>query len=124
MLILSLYKGVFIFWTLVEVMETEQELDRKLCEIRDILKEIESLGPWLKGAIIKGKSNKYVKKDGSVSVYKTSPVLQYSVGPGKRKSLRVTPERVPAITAMLKSGKRYQKLRERYEALVAEVALS
>ena len=110
------------------VMRKEQDADRetdmKFQEIRDILDEIEALGPWLKGTILEGKFNKYTKKDGSVSTYKTSSILQYSVGPGERKSLRVTPEREPAIIEMLKSGERYQKLKGRYEALSAELALS
>ena len=91
--------------------------------MRGIIAEIEAIGPWLEGNLLAGKSNKYTKKDGSISVYNTSPVLQYRVGPKTRKSVRIKPEMVPEITRLLACGKRCRDLMRRYQALSAEAAL-
>ena len=100
---------------------TERDI---LNEMRSVLAEVRALGPCLDGNLLKNKSNKYVKKDGSVSVYAAPPVLQYRAGPGKRRSARVPEGRVAEIERLLAAGKSYRKLMARYTALAAELALS
>ena len=95
-----------------------------LREMRSVLAEVRALGPCLDENLLKNKSNKYVKKDGSVSVYAAPPVLQYRAGPGKRRSARVPEGRVAEIERLLAAGKSYRKLMARYTALAAELALS
>ena len=95
-----------------------------LREMRSVLAEVRALGPCLDGNLLKNKSNKYVKKDGSVSVYAAPPVLQYRAGPGKRKSRRVAAGRVADVERLLEAGRRYKRLMARYAALAAELALS
>ena len=100
---------------------TEHEM---ITEMRGILAEVRAIGPCLEGNLLKNKSNKNVKKDGSVSVYAAPPVLQYRAGPGKRRSARVPEGRVAEIERLLAAGKSYRKLMARYTALAAELALS
>lgn len=100
---------------------TEREM---IVEMRDILNEVRAIGPCLDGNLLKNKSNRYVKKDGSVSVYAAAPVLQYRAGPRKRKSRRVPTQRVAEVERLLEAGKRFKRLMARYVALAAELALS
>lgn len=100
---------------------TEREM---IAEMRSILAEVRAIGPCLDGHLLKNKSNKYVKKDGSVSVYAAPAVLQYRTGPRKRKSRRVPSARVADVERLLEAGGRYKRLMARYAALAAELALS
>ena len=100
---------------------TEREM---ITEMRGILAEVRAIGPCLDGNLLKNKSNKYVKKDGSVSVYAAPAVLQYRVGPGKRKSRRIPAGRVADVERLLDAGRRYRRLTVRYAELAAELALS
>jgi len=100
---------------------TEREM---ITEMRGILAEVRAIGPCLDGHLLKNKSNKYVKKDGSVSVYAAPAVLQYRAGPGKRKSRRVAAGRVADVERLLEAGRRYKRLMARYAALAAELALA
>jgi len=93
-------------------------------EMRGILAEVRAIGPCLDGNLLKNKSNKYVKKDGSVSVYAAPAVLQYRTGPRTRKSRRVPAGRVADVERLLEAGRRYKRLMARYAALAAELALS
>lgn len=95
-----------------------------IAEMRSILTEVRAIGPCLDGHLLKNKSNKYVKKDGSVSVYAAPAVLQYRAGPGKRKSRRVAAGRVADVERLLEAGRRYKRLMARYAALAAELALA
>ena len=52
---------------------TERET---ILAMRGILAEVRDIGPCLDGHLLKNKSNKYVKKDGTVSVYAAPAVLQ------------------------------------------------
>lgn len=100
---------------------TERDI---LNEMRGVLAEVRALGPCLDGNLLKNKTNRYVKKDGSVSVYAAPPVLQYRVGPGKRRSRRVPAGKVAEIGRLLEAGRLYRGLMDRYTALAAELALS
>jgi len=100
---------------------TEREMTT---EMRGILAEVRDIGPCLDGHLLKNKSNKYVKKDGTVSVYAAPAVLQYRTGPRKRKSRRVPAGRVADVERLLEAGRRFKRLMARYEALAAELALS
>lgn len=100
---------------------TEREIIK---EMRDILAEVRAIGPCLDGNLLKNKSSRYTRKDGSVSVYPASPVLQYRAGPGKRRSVRVPAGKVAEIGRLLEAGRRYRRLTARYAALAAELALS
>ena len=100
---------------------TEREI---LKEMRDILAEVRAIGPCLDGNLLANKSNRYTKKDGSVSVYPAPPVLQYRVGPGKRRSKRIPREKVAEVERLLEAGARHRRLMARYAALAAELALS
>jgi len=100
---------------------TEREI---LKEMRDILAEVRAIGPCLDGNLLANKSNRYKKKDGSVSVYPAPPVLQYRVGPGKRRSKRIPREKVAEVGRLLEAGASYRRLMARYAALAAELALS
>ncbi|MDD4101375.1 MAG: hypothetical protein PHU80_01925 [Kiritimatiellae bacterium] len=100
---------------------TEHEM---ITEMRGILAEVRAIGPCLEGNLLKNKSNKYVKKDGSVSVYAAPAVLQYRAGPRKRKSRRIPAGRVADVERLLDAGRRYKRLMARYAALAAELAHS
>lgn len=93
-------------------------------EMRDILAEVRDIGPCLDGNLLANKSNRYTKKDGSVSVYPAPPVLQYRVGPGRRRSKRIPRAMVAEVERLLEAGARYRSLMGRYAALAAELALS
>lgn len=92
-------------------------------ELRQIVTEAESLGPYLEGNLLKGKKDKYTCKDGSVSEYATSPVLQYRIGSGQRKSKRIPLDKVEVIERLLKAGIQRKKLMDRHLELSAEIAL-
>lgn len=100
---------------------TEREI---IVEMRDILNQVRAIGPCLDGNLLANKTNRYTKKDGSVSVYPAPPVLQYRVGPGKRRSRRVPAGKVAEIGRLLEAGRLYRGLMDRYTALAAELALS
>jgi len=92
-------------------------------QLRDIAAEAEAIGPYLEGHLLGGKRAKYTKKDGSVSVYPTAPVLQYRAAHGKRKSKRIPADRVARVKRLLEAGKRRRDLLERHRELSAELAL-
>lgn len=92
-------------------------------EIRHIVKEAESIGPYLEGNLLKNKKAKYTCADGSVSEYATSPVLQYRVGPGKRKSKRIPLDKVEVVERLLKAGIQRKELMDRHLELSAKIAL-
>jgi hypothetical protein len=100
---------------------TERET---IAEMRRILTEVRAIGPCLDGNLLANKTNRYTKKDGSVSVYPAPPVLQYRAGPGKRRSMRIPAGSVAGIRRLLEAGRRYRDLTARYAALAAGLALS
>ena len=100
---------------------TEREI---IIEMRDILAEVRAIGPCIDGVLLRNKSNRYTRKDGSVAVYPAAPVLQYRAGPGKRRSKRVPHGRVAEIELLIEAGRRYKRLMARHAALAAELALS
>lgn len=99
---------------------TEREI---IVEMRDILTEVRAIGPCLDGNLLVNKTNKYRKKDDTVSIYPALPVLQYRVGPGKRRSRRIPADRVAEVERLLDAGRRYRRLMARYTSLAAELAL-
>ena len=99
------------------------DIDRILKELRDIVAEAEALGPYLDGHLLGGKQAKYTKKDGSISCYVTAPVVQYRIGPGKRKSKRVPADQIGRVKRLLDAGKKRQALLNRHLALSAMLAL-
>lgn len=92
-------------------------------ELRQIVTEAESIGSYLEGNLLKGKKTKYTCKDGSISEYTTSPILQYRVGPCKRKSKRIPLDKVDVVEHLLKAGIQRKKLMDRHLELSAEIAL-
>ena len=100
---------------------TERET---IVEMRNILTEVRAIGPCLDGNLLTNKSNRYTKKDGSVSVYPAPAVLQYRAGPGKRRSKRIPAGKLAEIGKLLEAGRRYRTLMARYTALAAGLALS
>ena len=100
---------------------TERET---ILAMRGILAEIRAIGPCLDGVLLKNKTNRYTKKDGSVSVYAAPPVLQYRAGPGKRRSRRIPAGSVAGVERLLESGARCKGLMARYAALAADLALA
>lgn len=100
---------------------TEREI---IAEMSNVLAEVRAIGPCLDGSLLANKTNRYTKKDGSVSVYPAPPVLQYRVGPGRRRSKRIPAGKVAEVERLLEAGVRYRKLMARYAALAAELALS
>lgn len=92
---------------------TEREI---LKEMRGILDEVRAIGPCLDGNLLANKTNRYTKKDGSVSVYPAPPVLQYRVGPGKRRSKRIPREKVAEVERLLEAGARHRRLMTRYRS--------
>jgi hypothetical protein len=104
-------------------MEKDAKTATIIEQMRTIIADVQTIGPFLEGDLLQNKKNKHVKKDGTVSWYKTSPILQYRVGPGKRKSKRIKADQVEEIKKLLAAGKRYRQLMVRYQALAAELAL-
>ena len=92
-------------------------------ELRQIVTEAESIGSYLEGNLLKGKKAKYTCKDGSISEYTTSPVLQYRVGPNKRKSKRIPFDKVALVERLLEAGIQRRKLMDRHLELSAMDAL-
>ena len=92
-------------------------------ELARITTEAESIGPYLEGNLLKNKKTKYTRKDGTVSEYPTSPVLQYKVSKGKRKSKRIPKEKVRIVERMLKAGIKRKELMSRHRELSAMLAL-
>ena len=92
-------------------------------ELARITTEAESIGPYLEGNLLKNKKTKYTRKDGTVSEYPTSPVLQYKVSKGNRKSKRIPKGKVRIVERMLKAGKRRMELMSRHRELSAMLAL-
>jgi len=99
------------------------DIDRILKELRDIVVEAEALGPYLDGHLLSGKQAKYTKKDGSISCYGTAPVVQYRIGPGKRKSKRVPADQIGRVKRLLDAGKKRRTLLDRHLVLSAILAL-
>lgn len=104
-------------------MEKDAKTATIIEQMRTIIADVQTIGPFLEGDLLQNKKNKHVKKDGTVSWYKTSPILQYRVRPGKRKSKRIKADQVEEIKKLLAAGKRYRQLMVRYQALAAELAL-
>ncbi|MDD2599556.1 MAG: hypothetical protein PHO37_10065 [Kiritimatiellae bacterium] len=92
-------------------------------ELRQIAAEAESIGPYLEGNLLKGKKAKYLCKDGTVSEYLTSPVLQYRVGPNERKSKRIPFGKVDVVERLLEAGVRHKKLMNQHLKLSSIIAL-
>jgi len=92
-------------------------------ELTRITAAAESIGPYLEGHLLKNKKTKYTCKDGTVSEYPTSPVLQYKVSKENRKSKRIPKGKVPIVERMLKAGKRRKDLMCRHRELSAMLAL-
>ena len=104
-------------------MKTESTGMKIIRAMRTVIAEAEAIGPWIDGQLLKNKRTKYVKKDGSVSYYPTLPILQYRVGPGKRRSKRIPLERVAEIERLIQAGARFKALMSRYGTLAARLAL-
>ena len=104
-------------------MEHESKSIEIIREMRSVIAEAEAIGPWIDGHLLKNKRTKYVKKDGSVSYYPTLPILQYRVGPGKRRSKRIPLERVAEIEQLIRDGARFKALMARYTELAARLSL-
>jgi hypothetical protein len=102
---------------------TEQKIVERM---RKISKEALAIGPWLKGNLLRGKKNKYTKKDGTISVYVAPAILQYRVAAGAkgRHSKRIPVSRLEEIQGLLEAGNEYTKLMEEYAGLAAVLALS
>ena len=92
-------------------------------ELARITTEAEAIGPYLEGNLLKNKKTKYTRKDGTVSEYPTSPVLQYKVSKGNRKSKRIPKGKIPVVERMLKAGRRRKDLMCRHRELSAMLAL-
>ena len=104
-------------------MKTESTGMEIIRAMRTVIAEAEAIGPWIDGQLLKNKRTKYVKKDGSVSYYPTLPILQYRVGPGKRRSKRIPLERVAEIEQLIRDGARFKALMARYTELAARLSL-
>lgn len=98
--------------------------DQAIDELRRVVAEAESVGLYLEGNLLKGKRHKYTRKDGTVSEYPTSPVLQYNAGAGRRKSKRIPPAKVEIVERLLENGIRRKKLMARHRELTAIIALN
>lgn len=105
-------------------MKTDQSYAEATAEMRQIITEAESIGPWLDGHLLTNKTTKYLKKDGSISEYPTTPILQYRVGPKRRKSKRIPQDKVARVTELLDAGQRYKELMQRYGELASALALN
>lgn len=92
-------------------------------EMNATLKSIQALGPCLEGSIKENTKAKYVKKDGSVSEYSTTSILQYRIGPKKRGYRRIPASHIGDVRRLLKNGKRYRELAGHFETLSAQLAL-
>jgi len=92
-------------------------------ELARITAEAESIGPYLEGNLLKNKKTKYTCKDGTISEYPTSPVLQYKVSKGVRKSKRIPKGKIAVVERMLKAGRRRRELMCRHRELSAMIAL-
>ena len=100
-------------------MKSQEITDKLQC----IAAEAESIGPYLEGNLLKNKKTKYTCRNGKVSEYPTSPVLQYKASKGKRKSKRIPKGKVPVVESMLRAGKRREELMSRHRELSAMLAL-
>lgn len=92
-------------------------------QLRQIVTEAELIGPYLEGNLLKGKKAKYTCKDGTVSEYATSPILQYKVGSGKRKSKRIPLDKVDVVERLLKAGIKRRALMDQHLEFSAKIAL-
>jgi hypothetical protein len=92
-------------------------------EMDGIAREILALGPCLEGSLKENPKTRYVKKDGTVSEYPTSPILQYNDGTGKRRYCRIPRDKVGEVRRLLENGRKYRELASRYEKLGARLAL-
>ena len=92
-------------------------------ELKCIAAEAEAIGPYLEGNLLKNKKTKYTRKGGEISEYPTSPVLQYKVSKGKRKSKRIPKGKIAVVERMLEAGKRREELMSRHRELSAILAL-
>lgn len=92
-------------------------------EMNETLKSIQALGPCLEGSLKENAKAKYVKKDGSVSKYSTTPILQYRIGPKKRGYRRIPASHIGDVRRLLKNGNRYRELAGHFETLSAQLAL-
>ncbi len=102
---------------------SDTETDGIEREMDEITREIRALGPCLEGSLKENVKARHVKKDGTVSEYPTSPILQYRAGPRERKWRRIPPAKVAEVRRLLENGRRYRKLISRYEHLSARLAL-
>lgn len=98
----------------------QQQIERELDAVEA---EIRGFGPYLEGNLLGNKKARYVKKDGTVSLYATAPVLQYRAGPGRRKSKRVAPGMLARVRELLEAGARMRTLRARHRELTAALVL-
>jgi hypothetical protein len=82
--------------------------------------EIAQITLYLEGSLQKS-AKRYVKKDGSVSVYELPPVLQYPKEHGQGR-MRIPARHLALVRELLEEGKRRRKLLERHRALSLELA--
>jgi len=97
--------------------------DSIMKELHEIVAEAAMIGPYLEGHLLGGKQAKYTKRDGSVSIYPTAPIVQYRTGPKTRKSKRVPPGQVGCVKRLLEAGNKRRKLLDRHRELSAMLAL-
>lgn len=99
-----------------EAGDIEREMD-------EVVRAIRALGPCLEGSLKENAKARYVKKDGTVSEYPTSPILQYRAGPKSRAYRRIPLDKVAEVRRLLENGRAYRRLASRYERLSARLAL-
>lgn len=95
---------------------TEAEI---LADLDKTALEISQISLYLEGSLQKS-AKRYVKKDGSVSVYEL-PVLQYPKEHGQGR-MRIPARHLARVQELLDEGKRRRKLLERHRALSLELA--
>lgn len=93
-------------------------------EIIDLLDktalEISQINFYLDGSLQKS-TKRYRKKDGSISVYNLSPVLQYPTERGQSQ-MRIPARHLPMVQELLEAGRERRKLLARHRALALELA--
>ena len=101
-------------------MKTARNEAEILSDLDKTAIEIAQITLYLEGSLQKS-AKRYVKKDGSVSVYKLSPVLQHPTERGQSQ-MRIPARHLPLVRELLEEGKRRRKLLAHHRALSLELA--
>ena len=104
-------------------MDTDKEAEGIEREMDEVVRAIRALGPCLEGSLKENAKARYVKKDGTVSEYPTSPILQYRAGPKSRAYRRIPLDKVAEVRRLLENGRAYRRLASRWARLSARLAL-